>query len=600
MYLLQPCKKRREEDASVKTITRYFSPLAKPVDKALSSPKPNNILDYFKKTSAGENAAFPVGAGESKTLLDADDKECKSSFKLSLKQKRKGKKINLNKMPKERKESEHDLEIEISSDESRVATGLQQDSNDFIASCTLVDQKCARELAEDKDDQRENFMNVVPSRKNAKNFGCETNRSKNRIRKSRERKHKVNIDLSESSSSENQMNETCKKETEEKTNTVAECDAAIGDSSFEVHMDDGTSQENNCIVTVSFEDFLRSQGENNVEEDTKSAMDTSGTANELDKSDSISDPEKCEESQQLPLRTVTVLAQVHSIPPKLPPSYKEQKGSRKIASIFLKQKGRVREKESSPALLDSEQTEQVTQKRKSNVVIEEEELELAVLETAGLDSLRPKCTLEEKHQFMKAFRQPTADVTKSGVKKAPEKRKQAAAKPSKEKEGSEDVVPSNKGLESRIPEDYVDKCTHSKPKSNRTKPRRSRKVQKKGNRRKKASETKERAVSNTNNYSGEENSDASIVFVENTVNVIIPSSPEVSELRRSLRQQKTKTPTNVTPKKPRARSACSTDELSSCPLETSTPKARRQSCKKSNMYRAEVITVPFDGSSPIR
>ncbi|NWV97461.1 ATAD5 protein, partial [Machaerirhynchus nigripectus] len=36
------------------------------------------------------------------------------------------------------------------------------------------------------------------------------------------------------------------------------------------------------------------------------------------------------------------------------------------------------------------------------------------------------------------------------------------------------------------------------------------------------------------------------------------------------------------------------------PLGTSTPKARRQSCKKSNMYRAEVITVPFDGNSPIR
>ncbi|NXH81805.1 ATAD5 protein, partial [Edolisoma coerulescens] len=36
------------------------------------------------------------------------------------------------------------------------------------------------------------------------------------------------------------------------------------------------------------------------------------------------------------------------------------------------------------------------------------------------------------------------------------------------------------------------------------------------------------------------------------------------------------------------------------PLETSTPKVCRQSCKKSNMYRAEVITVPFDGNSPIR
>ncbi|NXA85641.1 ATAD5 protein, partial [Melanocharis versteri] len=36
------------------------------------------------------------------------------------------------------------------------------------------------------------------------------------------------------------------------------------------------------------------------------------------------------------------------------------------------------------------------------------------------------------------------------------------------------------------------------------------------------------------------------------------------------------------------------------PLETSTPKACRQSCQKSSMYRAEVITVPLDGNSPIR
>ncbi|NXY30370.1 ATAD5 protein, partial [Pomatorhinus ruficollis] len=36
------------------------------------------------------------------------------------------------------------------------------------------------------------------------------------------------------------------------------------------------------------------------------------------------------------------------------------------------------------------------------------------------------------------------------------------------------------------------------------------------------------------------------------------------------------------------------------PLETSTPKARRPSCRQSSMYRAEVITVPFDGNSPIR
>ncbi|NWI51237.1 ATAD5 protein, partial [Calyptomena viridis] len=36
------------------------------------------------------------------------------------------------------------------------------------------------------------------------------------------------------------------------------------------------------------------------------------------------------------------------------------------------------------------------------------------------------------------------------------------------------------------------------------------------------------------------------------------------------------------------------------PLQTSTPKASRQSSRKSNMYKAEVITVPFEGNSPIR
>ncbi|NXG72655.1 ATAD5 protein, partial [Baryphthengus martii] len=36
------------------------------------------------------------------------------------------------------------------------------------------------------------------------------------------------------------------------------------------------------------------------------------------------------------------------------------------------------------------------------------------------------------------------------------------------------------------------------------------------------------------------------------------------------------------------------------PLQTSTPKANKRSLKKSNMYKAEVITIPFDGSSPIR
>ncbi|XP_065503993.1 ATPase family AAA domain-containing protein 5 [Caloenas nicobarica] len=598
----QPCKKRREEDVSVKTITRYFSPLAKPGDKVLSPPKPNNILDYFKKTSVAEKATLPVVAGENKTLLDADDKDCKSLFKPPLKQKRKGKRVNLNNKLRERKESENEHQVEIISDDNRETTGLKQDSNDFIAPCPLVEEKCTRELAEDNV-QRENFSNYVIYRKNAKKVGLKVNGTKNRTRKLRKRKHKVNIDLSESFSSENQLNEKWEKETEDRNKmvspTIAECDAAISDSSFEVNTDDKTSQVNNSIITVSFEDFLKSQGENNgadVEEDTKPTADNSATANETDKSDSVGDPEKGEESQQPPLRTVTVLAQVHSIPPKLAALHKEQRGSRKIASIFLKQRRSVGEKESSPPPLDSEQTELVTQKRKSNVVIEEEELELAVLETGGSDYLKPKCTLEERHQFMKAFRQPTADVVKSGVKKAPGKQKQTTGKPSKEKGGPEDDVVSNKGLESGEPEDSVDKCTHS---SARTKTKRPKKFQKKGNRGK-ASETKETNVSNTSSYNEDEDSGSSVLTKENTVDVRISSSPKANELRRSLRQKNIKTPKSVPPKKIRIRNTFSEDELSDRPLQTSTPKASKRSLKKSNVYKAEVITVPFDGNSPIR
>lgn len=574
------------------------------MEKVLSPPKTNNILDYFKKTSVTEKATLPVVPGENNTPLDADDKDCKSSFKPSLKRKRKGKRVN-NKV-REMKESENEHEIEISSDDSRETTGLKQDSNDFIAICTLVDQKRARELAEDNV-QAENFSNAVIYRKNVKKVGSEIHGTKNKLRKSRKRKHKVNMDLSESLSSENQLNETYKMETEDKKKMVshptAECDATISDSSSEIHRDDKTSEVNNSIITVSFEDFLKSQGENNtdnVEEDTKPTMDDSATANETDKSDSVSDPEKCEESQQLPLRTVTVLAQVHSVPPKLGPLHKEQKGCRKIASIFLKQKGYIGEKESSPPLLESDQTEQVTQKRKSNVVIEEEELELAVLETAGSDSLKPKCTLEERHQFMKAFRQPTSDAIKSGVKKAPGKQKQAIGKSSKEKEGPEDDIASNKGLESGIPEDYEDKYTHSSPANNRTKTKRPKKFQKKGSRRKKASETKETNVSNTSNFNEDEDLGANVVSKENTLDVRISSSPKVNELRRSLRQKKTKTSKNVTPKKNRIRNTFSEDELSGSSFQTSTPKASKRSLKKSNVYKAEVITVPLDGNSPIR
>ncbi|XP_025902608.1 ATPase family AAA domain-containing protein 5 [Nothoprocta perdicaria] len=502
------------------------------------------------------------------------------------------------------KESENDCVIAINSDDSsRETTGPRQDANDFTATSTSVHQNCAKELVEDGL-QSENISNNVMYRKNAKKVGSEINAVKNSIRKSRKRKHKVNMDLSESFSSENQMNENPRKEPKDKKKMVSpkiECEVTISDSSFEAQMDDKPSQVNESVITVSFEDFLKSQGEDGIdhgEAGTKLTLDNSVRANETVKTDGISDPEKCEEQQPL-LKTVTVLAQIHSVPPKLPSLRMEHKASRKLASIFLRQKGCVGEKESSLPPSENEQTEQTTQKRKSNVVIEEEDLELAVLETAGSESSRSKCSAEERHQFMKAFRQPPSDVIKTGVKKAPGKPKQTITKPSKEViEGG--ALASNRGLESEITEDYVDKHSPSSPENNRTKTKRAKKLQKNGNGQKKALKSKEISISKTNDPSKDACSEANVHTEDSGLDVRVSSSPKVNELRRSLRKKKIETSKTVTPKKDRIKNTLCENELSDSPLQTSTPKANKKSLKKNNVYKAEVITVPFEANSPIR
>uniref|UniRef100_A0A8C3LYM1 ATPase family AAA domain containing 5 n=1 Tax=Chrysolophus pictus TaxID=9089 RepID=A0A8C3LYM1_CHRPC len=574
-----------------------FSPLAKAGGKASSPPKASNILDYFKKTPAAEKA--PAVAGGI-TAEFGDEQDC---YIAPSKLKRKRKRAHVNNKRREMKESEDECLIEINCDDSVGATRLKEDSDDFIAACALGAQKSGGELAEGNK-QGENFSDADIYVK-SDNVGPEINATKKRIRKTRKRKNKVKVDSSGSFSFENQLNEKCRKETKDKKKKVspevAECVAVISDSSFEVHTDK-TSRANDSIVTVSFEDFLKSQGENyveDVEEGTKPMLDNSVTVNEMDQSGSTGDPEKCEESQQLPLRTVTVLAQVHSIPPKSTSLCNEQKGSTKIASIFLKQKVFV-EEESSPPLQESEQTEQVTQKRKSNVVIEEEELELAILETAGSDSLKMKSTLEERHQFMKAFRQPTSDVRKSGVKRTPGKAKQVIGKSSKDKKGPKGDNVLNMVLEGGLPEDDVDKCMHSSPENTRSKnkrPKKFQKFQKRGSKRNKVLGAKEKCVSSTSNYSEDKESVGNDQMKESNLDVRISSSPKVNELRRSLRKKKTDTSKTITPQK--NRSTYSEDD-SVWPVQTSTPKASRQYLKKSSVYKAEVITVPSDENSPIR
>ncbi|XP_053904378.1 ATPase family AAA domain-containing protein 5 [Malaclemys terrapin pileata] len=606
-----PCKKRREEDPPIKTITKYFSPLARTVDK-VSPPKSNNILDYFKKTSTNEKTTVLIGVGENKInqsyqLCVDDGKDCKSplgpSSKSFSKLKRRGKRVNLNSTLRDIKTPENQCVIEINSNDSTDVMKPKEEclNTSFIANSASAQlaQKYVEELAIDNQ-QSKNSSNTVTCRKDAKKTGSELNVSKNYIKKSRKRKHKDDTDLSENSSSENQLNEQELKDKKQITSSkIIESKSTVSNSSLEVNVDK-TSQLNDSTVTVSFEDFLKSQGENKVDQIPETRMPTLNNfiiASETDKSGSTSDPENGEESQQLPLRTVTVLAQIHPIPPKSPSLLKDQKVSRKIASIFLKQKGYEIERESSPSVLEIEQTEQMTQKRKSNVVIEEEELELAVLEAVGPEAVKPKCTVEERHQFMKAFRQPTSDTVKSGVKKIPGKLKEVSEKPSKQNEGIEESeAASNTRHESEILKDYIDKHSHCSTKKSSTTKERTNMLKKK---RKKVLEAKETNVPNSNGNN--ENTGANAHIKEKTLDDIrILSHLKQNELRRSLRQKKIETFKSITPEKASISNTVSENALGDSPLHASTPKSSNRILRKSNMYKAEVITVPFDAKSPIR
>ncbi|XP_074870910.1 ATPase family AAA domain-containing protein 5 [Carettochelys insculpta] len=606
-----PCKKRREEDSPIETITKYFSPLARTVDKVLSPPKSNNILDYFKKTSANEKTTLPIGVGENKInqschLCVDDGKDCKSPLRPSStsfsKLKRRGKRVNLNNELREIKTLENEYVIDINSDDSTDMIKSKEEclNTSFIndSASALLAQKCVEELAVDNQ-HSQNTSNAVTCRKETKKTGSALNVSINCPKKSRKRKHKDDTNLSESSSSENQLNEKELKGKKQISAKIIESKSTVSNSSFDIDVDK-TSQLNDSTVTVSFEDFLKSQGENKVEQIPEPRMPTPKNfiiENEVDKSDSISDPENDNESQQLPLRTVTVLAQIHPIPPKSPSLLKEQKVTRRIAAIFLKQKEYEIERESSTSLLEIEQTEQMTQKRKSNVVIEEEELELAVLEAIGPEAVKPKCTVEERHQFMKAFRQPASDTVKSGIKKVSGKLKEVSEKPSKQNEGmKEGEAASNITHKSEILKDYIDDHSPGNIKTNRTTKQRTAVFKKKG---KKILETKETNVPDRSENN--ENTRANAHTKEKTLNDIkILSYPKQNELRRSLRQKKMENFKNVTPEKIRINNTFSENALGDCPLHASTPKSSNRSLKKNILYKSEVIMVPFDAKSPIR
>ncbi|XP_061246432.1 ATPase family AAA domain-containing protein 5 isoform X1 [Bos javanicus] len=643
-YEIEACKKRRKDDdrTSCRTITKYLSPMGKTGDRVFSPPKSNNILDYFRKTSFTNEKTQTTKKCKTKssTPLPADSgKDCLEMLSNTQCKKRR-KRLNLSHRLSSIK-TEHKTPIEINSDESKEDCSLD---NDFVESTTsaLLDKKHVEVLAESIQSLKKQ-SSTVTSRKSSKRVNPKHGPSKKDRRTLRKRKHREVIDLSESLSLAEELNFLKKDHNDSKqirpslTNEIKSTvnDAEPRDQITEiVPLKDST-------ITVSYEEFLKSHKENEVEQTPDSTVSIcipSETVEDTVRSGSVSDPETYEISQQTRFKTVTVLAQVHPIPPKK---------TGKIPSIFLKQK----QVEMESSLSDPE-NEQAVQKRKSNVVIHEEELELAVLEAGSSDAVKPKCTLEERQQFMKAFRQPVSDTLKNGVKKSSDKQKELNEKSlnEEERDNHSKKVMENPNIQMvsnpGSSQPHTDKGSFPKKKS-KTLKKKNKKVletvgipaeNREGNTQEKETTLSFKEKQNQNSLRMSLRQKKTELFKNSTLlnseSLVCERTAnddplKISSLCNNKSSKKTSLPVkdkviqskaetedslgNVsTPKSSRRsvrssstpatiiiRGTDSEDAQDDSPVKASTPKAASLS-EKHRLYTAELITIPSDSESPIR
>ncbi|XP_021486648.2 ATPase family AAA domain-containing protein 5 [Meriones unguiculatus] len=638
-FEIEPCKKRRKDDdtSSCETITKYLSPTRKTGDKVFSPPKPSNILHYFRKTSPTNEKLQLTKKCKTKpspTLLVGKSKDCKTTLEVfsNTEFKKKKKRISLSHQLNDIK-IEYEAPVEVSTEESKEGCGL----SDFVETSTSVFlyKKHVEVLAESFQDGRSR-SNTMTSKKHSKKVNHKQGTKKNDGKMSRKRKCDEIIDLSESLPLADEVS-LLRKDGKDRKQT--EPSLTDENKSTANHVDSQAhatkiADLNENTITVSYEEFLKSHKAAKEEEVPDPAVSSvpSGPS-ETVRSGSDGESEAREPSPQVQLKTVTVLAQVHSTPPK-------KKG--KIPPIFLKQK----HLELENSLSDPE-NEHTVQKRKSNVVIQEGLLELAVLEAGSSEASVLKCSMEERQQFMRAFRQPPSETLKNGLKKPLEKQKDPSEKSINEGDNSSDSIIENPNIQTVSNQGSLQAQAEkaSFPKEKSKKPNKKGKktlgtmTTTGGNREenmqkeKTAFSLKDKQKKNSLRKSVRQKSE---VFKSNALlnsESLVCEDTAHDSLKMSLcdrnKSRKGSTPTrdvlvlpkaepgsrlaNVSPPKPTRRSlrGSSTpatvtprgshpeEAQDTTPVKASAPKAASTS-EKHSLYTAELITIPSDSESPIR
>lgn len=578
-FFLQPCKKSRKDGGSpvVKTITSYFSPVPKPVEKPSCST--NNMMDYFRKnTLSGKvNTRSPEEPVDSTQRAQLAKKHSGRAAEAAVKQTtpKRGRKPT-----KATRKLVDAVTISLAEDDScSIVEELHQPAESAAASTSicgvfgsdtaaLLVDLCAEDSAaagtSDTNSVSVELGNNDERDKHAPKRGTHLkpgpdmytcNSTPSSVLPAKLKAKQVRPSVRTSRKSQQQDLKISEKE--------KQADNSMCDVSMEDNVDED-SQLNSSTVMISFEDFLRSQSQDegeNPAEDEQSKENNRAITREAEETDvkqletakgevNMASGELC---LQVSPRTVTIQAEVHALSPK----QEAVKTVRRLASIFNREKAAVcpAEVQPSPQAESELPSIHLTGKRKSNVVLQEEDLELAIIESEST----PKCCDTERRQFMAAFKQPSLDGSKAKPAKIQGKHRQPVEKSVEDKD-------------KHVVEDTLiqeDKVATKKP------ARRGRK---------KAEAEKDEVAAVPADAAEETRTDNSQVE---------KVEEPVTELRRSRREAVVRQAT----KSPPATTDRDTEEQEKL-KETDCPSSTRRS--KHGIYVAELVGPPDTKESPIR
>ncbi|XP_077415797.1 ATPase family AAA domain-containing protein 5 isoform X2 [Vanacampus margaritifer] len=424
--------------AVVKTITSYFSPVAKAVEKPFSPPRSNNIMDYFSRgplTSKVKSSPSEHLKGIGQRSSEEHTNPEVTVKQPSLKRRRKTTKAKTELV---------DFEAAISDDEDSNLPASSQ------SVCAVVGSDTAALLAQISADASNSNRSIESNTCQSDKKAQKNEYDKNASKYGKDGQPEQDVSINSTSSPVGNVKEKGKpvktnathssKKNKQKEENHSKSEQKGAESSCAVHteveVNEGSELKRNTVM-ISFEDFVRSQSEVKGEEKSTDVqcegnkisqegdkMDT----HQLDTSKSKENVASTEVSVQVSPRTITIQAQMHTISPKQETGKPEIRG----ALLTNRRKGARNLATEAPPL----HTALVTAKRKSNVVLEEEDLDLIVLESES----SPKCSDAERRQFMAAFKQPSLDGSKAKLCQNQAKQNQPAEKDVEENDFQEEKM----------------------------------------------------------------------------------------------------------------------------------------------------------------